>query len=135
MPRQRLLSGAREADAAYLATEGAEVLGVLRHIHLLDNLTQRGTIAGAVLAGDAHLLRALRLHQQSTFEASNDSSDHKQVRPQSARDVATVHAYQQRRRRRVRTMVPRFVSVRTQGKGWLPGVEFPLRRWWRTKVA
>lgn len=46
---------------SYLAAEGAEVLGVLGHLDLLDLLPQRGTIAGAVLADDPDLLRALRL--------------------------------------------------------------------------
>lgn len=45
----------------HLAAEGAEVLGVLGHLNLLDLLPQRGTIAGAVLADDPDLLRALRL--------------------------------------------------------------------------
>jgi hypothetical protein len=47
--------------AAHLAAEAAEVLGVLANFDLLDLLTQRGTVAGAVLADDPDLLRALRL--------------------------------------------------------------------------
>jgi len=41
-----------------LAAERARVLGVLRDLNLLDDLTQRGTVTGAVLAGDPDLLRA-----------------------------------------------------------------------------
>lgn len=42
-----------------LAAEGADVAGVLGDFHLLDLLTERGTITGSVLAGDADLLGAL----------------------------------------------------------------------------
>lgn len=42
-----------------LAAEGAVVLRVLRDLHLLHDFPERRTIARAVLAGDAHLLRAL----------------------------------------------------------------------------
>lgn len=44
---------------AVLAAEAAEVLGVLADLNLLDLLTQRGTIPGAVLADDPNLLGAL----------------------------------------------------------------------------
>lgn len=50
---------------AHLAAEAAEVLGVLADLNLLDLLTQGSTVAGAVLADNAHLLRALRLQQGS----------------------------------------------------------------------
>jgi hypothetical protein len=46
---------------SYLSTEVAEVLRVLADLHLLDNLTQTGTIASTVLADDPHLLRAFGL--------------------------------------------------------------------------
>lgn len=42
-----------------LAAEGAAVLCVLRDLHLLHDFPKGRTIARAVLAGDAHLLRAL----------------------------------------------------------------------------
>ena len=44
-----------------LSAEVAEILGMLADLHLLDDLSQRGTIAGAILADDAHLLGALGL--------------------------------------------------------------------------
>lgn len=46
---------------AELPAEIAEVLGVLAGVGLLDLLTQRSTVAGAVLADNARLLSALRL--------------------------------------------------------------------------
>jgi hypothetical protein len=46
-----------------LATELAEVLGVLGNLHLLDLLTQTGTIPGTIFANDSCLLGALRLHK------------------------------------------------------------------------
>ena len=49
-----------------LAAEGARVFAVLRDFHLLDELTQRRTVARPVLANDANLLRALRLQQSVT---------------------------------------------------------------------
>lgn len=45
----------------YLSTEGARVGGVLGDFHLLDLLTQRRTVARAVLAHNANLLGALCL--------------------------------------------------------------------------
>merc|ERR1719158_40141 len=51
-------AGGVAADGG-LAAEGAGVLGVLRNLHLLDLLTQGGTVASTVLAGHADLLRAL----------------------------------------------------------------------------
>ena len=45
----------------YLSTEGAGVFGVLGDFHFFDHLTKRGTISGAVLAGDSDLLGALSL--------------------------------------------------------------------------
>ena len=39
--------------ASYLATEGAGVGGVLGDFHLLNLLSERGTITSAVLASDA----------------------------------------------------------------------------------
>eukprot|EP00304_Pavlova_gyrans_P001339 CAMPEP_0206037464 /NCGR_PEP_ID=MMETSP1466-20131121/3463_1 /ASSEMBLY_ACC=CAM_ASM_001126 /TAXON_ID=44452 /ORGANISM="Pavlova gyrans, Strain CCMP608" /LENGTH=255 /DNA_ID=CAMNT_0053412017 /DNA_START=198 /DNA_END=961 /DNA_ORIENTATION=+ len=45
-----------------LAAEGALVLGVLRHLHLLHDFPERRAIARAVLAGDPHLLGALVHH-------------------------------------------------------------------------
>ena len=44
----------------HLAAKVAEILGVLRDLHLLDNLTQAGTVAGT----DPNLLRALGLWRQ-----------------------------------------------------------------------
>jgi hypothetical protein len=61
---QRACAGhAGAASTTHLATEGAEELGMLRDLHLLDDLTQGRTIARPVLAGDPDLLRALRLHE------------------------------------------------------------------------
>ena len=42
-----------------LATEGAQVLRVLRDLHLLDGFPQAGSVPGAVLAGDPNLLCSL----------------------------------------------------------------------------
>ena len=44
---------------AVFATEDAGVRRVLRHLHLLDLLSQAGTIPSAVLTHDPHLLGAL----------------------------------------------------------------------------
>jgi len=58
------LGASPDSDALALhrlfATEDAGVLGVLSNLHLLDGLSQGGTITRAVLAGDSDLLRALR---------------------------------------------------------------------------
>ena len=62
----RLLAGAAVPDAhghplhGVLAAEDACVLRVLADLHLLDLITERGTIAHAILASDASLLGALR---------------------------------------------------------------------------
>lgn len=56
------------AGVPHLAAEGAEVLGMLRDFHLLDDLTQGSTIACAVLACDPNLLRPLRLHSKPMFK-------------------------------------------------------------------
>lgn len=61
-----LLAGLAVPDAhsaaldSVLAAEAAEVLGVLADLDLLDLLSQRGTVAGAVLADNPHFLCALR---------------------------------------------------------------------------
>ena len=47
---------------AHLAAKRAHILGVLCDLHLLDGLTERRAIAGAVLAHHADLLRAFRLN-------------------------------------------------------------------------
>jgi hypothetical protein len=39
-----------------LSTEPANIFGMLGDFHLLDGLTQRGTVIGAVLAYDSNLL-------------------------------------------------------------------------------
>jgi len=54
-----------------LAAERARVLGVLRDLNLLDDLTQRGTVTGAVLAGDPDLLRAA-LQPKITVEPNDE---------------------------------------------------------------
>ena len=41
------------------STEGAGVLGVLRHLHLLDRLSETGSVPGAVLPNNPHLLGSL----------------------------------------------------------------------------
>ena len=41
----------------YLAAEGASVGGVLSDFHLLDHLSQRGTITGTVFTSDADYLK------------------------------------------------------------------------------
>ena len=46
-------------EVQYLAAERARVGGVLRDFHLLDLLTQRGTVTFPVLAHHTGLLRAL----------------------------------------------------------------------------
>lgn len=48
---------------AELPAEIAEVLGVLAGVGLLDLLTQRSTVTGAVLPDDTRLLRALGLRK------------------------------------------------------------------------
>ena len=42
-----------------LAAEGAVILRVLGHLHLLDHLSQRSAITGTVLAADPDLLGVL----------------------------------------------------------------------------
>jgi len=42
-----------------LSAEGAKVLGVLRHLHLLHCLPKASTVPGAVLASDSNLLGSL----------------------------------------------------------------------------
>ena len=42
-----------------LAAEGASVLAVLGDFHLLDHLTQGGTITGTIFTNDSNLLGAL----------------------------------------------------------------------------
>ena len=48
-------------QGGYLAAEAALVLGVLADLHLLNYLTERGAVAGSVLAADSLLLCALSL--------------------------------------------------------------------------
>merc|ERR1719270_562041 len=57
-----------------LATEGAQVLRVLRDLHLLDGLPQGSTIPGAVLSSDSNLLGALR-HLRGFFSCRSESSN------------------------------------------------------------
>jgi len=63
----RLVAGFALPDANHsalhrvLSAKAAEVFRVLTNFNLLDLLTQRGTITGAVLADNPDLLRALRL--------------------------------------------------------------------------
>lgn len=57
----RCVAAAALRPAAHLAAELARVLGVLADLHLLDDFTQAGTVAGAILADDADLLGALGL--------------------------------------------------------------------------
>jgi len=45
----------------HLAAEGASVLAVLGDFHLLDHLTQGGTITGTIFTNDSNLLGALGL--------------------------------------------------------------------------
>ena len=44
-----------------LSTEIAEVLGVLRDLHLFDDLSQAGTVSGTILSDDPDFLGALGL--------------------------------------------------------------------------
>ena len=44
-----------------LSAEIAEVLGVLRDLHLLDDLSQAGTVSGTILSDDPDFLGALGL--------------------------------------------------------------------------
>ena len=48
---------------SHLSAEVAEVLSVLRDLHLLDGLTEGGTVTGTVLADDSDLLGALGLEK------------------------------------------------------------------------
>lgn len=48
-----------------LATEVAEVLGMLAHFNLLDLLSQRSPIAGPVFAHNSHFLRSLGLQRRA----------------------------------------------------------------------
>ena len=43
------------------AAEGAHVLAVLSNLNLLDDLTERSTVTGAILTDDSNLLSALAL--------------------------------------------------------------------------
>lgn len=54
----------------HLATEAAEVLGMLADLNLLDLLTKTGTIPGTVLPYNPHLLRPLRLYNTNNRETS-----------------------------------------------------------------
>lgn len=52
-------------EKTHLAAEGASVLAVLRDFHLLDHLTQRGTITGTIFTNDSNLLGALGLRTKT----------------------------------------------------------------------
>ena len=62
---ESLVASAARPDAGglpldgVLAAEGAVVLGVLKDLELLRDLTQRRAVAGSVLTGDADLLGSL----------------------------------------------------------------------------
>ena len=66
-PRHGLIAGAALPDAHNLSlhivlpTEDAGVLGVLGDFNLLDDLTEGGTVTGAVFPADADFLGALTL--------------------------------------------------------------------------
>ena len=65
------MSGVPPSIRAHLAAERAEVLAVLADLNLLNLLAQAGTIPRAVLAHDAHLLGALRLHHRTDCVSIN----------------------------------------------------------------
>jgi hypothetical protein len=48
-------------DLRVLSAEGAVVSGVLGHLHLLDHLTEGGSVSGAIFTADPNLLRVLSL--------------------------------------------------------------------------
>lgn len=80
----------RPRPAPHLATEGADVPLVLRDLHLLDHLTQRGAIAGAVLADDPDLLGPLGLKYNNsllTTHAHSSCSRHCDGHP----DPCSIH--------------------------------------------
>ena len=58
----------------HLAAEVAEVLGMLADLHLLDDLTQGGTVPRAVLADNADLLGALGLHARPCMIAGSSAA-------------------------------------------------------------
>jgi len=49
------------ATPTHLSAEGASVLAVLGDFHLLDHLTEGGTITGTIFTNDSNLLGALGL--------------------------------------------------------------------------
>jgi hypothetical protein len=48
----------------YLAAESTGVLGMLGDFHLLYDLTEGGTVSGAILASDANFLSTLSLERE-----------------------------------------------------------------------
>jgi hypothetical protein len=51
-----------------LTTESTGVLGMLGDFHLLNGLSERGTITGTVFTGDSDLLSALSLCDDNKFQ-------------------------------------------------------------------
>lgn len=58
----------------HLAARGASVAGVLGDFHLLDGLTERSTVTGTVLSGNANLFGTLGLNVSLCFPSSLASS-------------------------------------------------------------
>lgn len=69
-----------------LAAERADVAGVLRDLSLLRDLTQRRTIAGAVLAHDANLLGPLRHLSVPTHKQTKKQQKYKNKKKEERKE-------------------------------------------------
>ena len=54
----------------------AGVFGVLSHLHLLDQLTEGGTISGTILPSDTDLLSTLSLWEKKSFMVKGEFDVH-----------------------------------------------------------
>lgn len=84
------------APAPHLAAELASVLGVLADLHLLDDLTKAGTIAGTVLAHNPNLLCTLGLWAKRSLDERR-AMGRLQACCSSAHAVLTIFAKRQPR--------------------------------------
>ena len=89
----------RSATHRRLAAERADVLGVLRDLSLLRDLTQRRTIAGAVLAHDANLLGPLRHLSVPTRKKKTNKKQTKSTRTKKGKEKKKKKGNQKDRKR------------------------------------